>query len=425
MLPSNKRLVSGLYRVEGAAKLRVLEGCFYALGRYFRKGDELVVPRGSIVCINVESECVIEGSIAGSIEEAKPEEEVINTWKTLSDDLTSKKRKIIVIGEPDSGKTTFSTFLVNSALSKSLKVAFIDADVGQNDVGWPGTIALALPTRPLSWLGQLEPAAIYFVGSNTPNGFEDAVLVGIRKILEKTAGCNLTVVNTDGWVAGKRAILYKARLIEAVNPDALVVMRGAGLADCIARMFEHSNTEVVYAPTPPMVKCKDRELRKTRRDLAYLDFLINSSVKYLNLDKVKFYGTYTLNLQTDPMLRELITSLLGFEVQVEAGSNVVVLAVSGEQAYKRVLEMREQLSKTLGKEVYVSNIEGLKGLLVGFLNQELEHVGVGVIEELNLPGKVVKVRTPFPVDDVCLLIPSVLKVTEKGVERERGLFPLA
>ncbi|MEM3137276.1 MAG: Clp1/GlmU family protein, partial [Thermofilaceae archaeon] len=356
MLPSRRRLSNGLYRVEGAAKLKVLEGCFYALGRYFREGDELIIPKGSVICINVRSECVAEGFIAGSIDEAKPEEEVIYVWESLSNDLTSRKNKIMVIGEPDSGKTTFSTFLVNTALSKGLKVAFIDADIGQNDIGWPGTIALALLTQPLSWLGELESAAIYFVGSNTPNGCEDIVLVGVRKILEKTTSCNLTVINTDGWITGKRAILYKARFVETVNPDALVVMRGAGSADCIGKMFEHSGIDVIYAPTPPKVKCKDKELRKIRRDLAYLDFLLNSSVKYLKLDKVKFYGTYTLNLQPDSMLEKFLDSLLGFEVWVESSNSIVVLAVNSEQAYKRALEMREQLSKTLGKEVYISNI---------------------------------------------------------------------
>lgn len=425
MLPSRRQLTNGLYRVEGAAKLKVLEGCFYALGRYFRKGDELVIPKGSVTCIDVKSECTIEGFIAGSIDEARPEEEVIYAWRSLSDDLTSKKSKIMVIGEPDSGKTTFSTFLVNTALSKGLKVAFIDADVGQNDIGWPGTIALALPTRPLSWLGELESAAIYFVGSNTPNGCEDAVLVGVRKILEKTTSCSLTVINTDGWVTGKQAILYKAKFVETVNPDTLVVMRGTGSADCIAKMFEHTGIDVIYAPTPPMAKCKGKELRKIRRDLAYLDFLLNSTVKHLSLDKVRFYGTYTLNLQPDPMLEKLLDSLLSFEVWVESGNNVVVLAINSGQAYKRALEMREQLSKALGKEVYISNIEGLKGLLVGFLDQKLEHVGVGVIEEVNLPDKIVKVRTPFSVDNVRLLIPGLLKVTERGLEREKSPLPLA
>ncbi|MEM3104955.1 MAG: hypothetical protein QXD69_05585, partial [Candidatus Bathyarchaeia archaeon] len=61
----------------------------------------------------------------------------------------------------------------------------------------------------------------------------------------------------------------------------------------------------------------------------------------------------------------------------------------------------------------------------GFLNQKLEHVGVGIIEEVNLSEKVAKVRTPFSIDNVCLLIPSVLKVTERGLEREKSPFLLA
>lgn len=423
MLPVKRQLGGGLYRVEGPMRLRVLEGSFYALGRSYAAGDELIVPRGGIVCLKVEERCLID-HFGGTINEAKPEEEVIDEWKSLAEGLAAPGR-VVVVGEVDSGKTTFSTFLLNTALTKGLKVALIDADLGQNDVGWPGTVALALPEHPVSWLGELEPSAFYFVGTNTPMGCEDAVILGVSKLLRSVSGKDLVIVNTDGWVFEKRALTYKCRLVEAVEPSALVVMKGTGAAEAIAQVFKGANIRVVRAPTPPAARGKERELRKMRRELSYIDLLRKSSVRTISLGRVKLWASYTFNGQRDEKLGLALSELLGFEVYAEVCGNVVVLTVAGEKEYRKLIELKEQISKLTDKEVVVSCLSGLKGFLVGFMNDRLEHVGIGVLEEVDLKEGVVKVRTPFNTEGVSVLIVGRLRLTEEGAERERGLPPLA
>ncbi|RLE87331.1 MAG: hypothetical protein DRJ96_00010 [Thermoprotei archaeon] len=426
MLPSRKHLVKGLYRAEGPARLKVVEGGFYALGRVFEKGDALVVPRGIVTCIEVDAECIVEGVIGGSLSEARPEEEVIGVWRELSEEVVSRGGRVVVVGEVDSGKTTFSTFLVNTALSRGLKVAFIDADVGQNDVGYPGTIALAVPTAPLSWLGELEPLALYFVGSNTPSGCEDAVILGLCKLLRRAESYDVVVVNTDGWVADRRARMYKARLIEAVMPDTLVVMEGTGASEPLARMFETSRIQVVRAPTPPGAKGKERELRKMRRELAYLDLLRKSAVRRLDVKAIRFWGVCSLNGGVrDEKLESVLSSLLGVEARVEVCGGVMAVIVGDERSYRTVLDAKRELVKLVRREVVVTNLGRLKGLLVGLLDEELECVGVGVVEEVEPHKGYVKLRTPVSVDRVRLIVPGQLRISEEGVERERGLPPLA
>ncbi len=411
-----------MYRVEGPARLKVVEGSFYALGRVYSSGCELVVPRGITVCLKVEGGCTLEG--VGSVSEAKPEEEVIDEWRAIAESIATRGR-VVVVGETDSGKTTFSTYLINVALSKGLSVALIDADVGQNDVGWPGTIALAFPEHPISWLGELDPAAFYFVGANSPMGHEDAVILGVSKLLKRAEGRDLVVVNTDGWVADKRALAYKCRLVESIEPTTLVVMRGSGAADPIARIFEGTRVNVVRAPTPPAARGKVRELRKMRRELSYLDLLAKSSVKSVSLDRVKLWASYTFNGQPDEGLSATLSALLGFSVFAETcGSAVVVSALCGEE-YKRLLELKEQLSKLVNRDVMVTCLSALKGYLVGLVNASLEHVGVGVLEEVDPRRRVIKIRTPFEVEGARLLIVGRLRLSESGAERERGPPPLA
>jgi len=102
MISAKKQMNAGLYRVEGPAKLRVESGSFYALGRVYGQGNELVVPRGLVVCLKVEAPCVVEIT-GGTMTEAKPEEEVVDQWKVLAETLAEPGR-ILVVGETDRRK---------------------------------------------------------------------------------------------------------------------------------------------------------------------------------------------------------------------------------------------------------------------------------------------------------------------------------
>lgn len=423
MISTKKQMNAGLYRVEGPAKLRVESGSFYALGRVYSQGNELVVPRGLVVCLKVETPCIVEIS-GGVMTEAKLEEEVIDQWKVLAETLAEPGR-ILVVGETDSGKTTFSTFILNTALSKGLSVALIDADVGQNDVGWPGTVALAYPPKPVSWLGELEPAAIYFVGSNTPMGCEDAVIVGVVKLMRKASGRDLVVVNTDGWIADRRALSFKARLVESVEPDTLVVMEGSGASEALARMFEGTKVRVVRAPTPPAAKAKERALRKMRREMSYMELLSKATVKQLKLREVKLWGHYTFNGRYDPRLSAALSAIMGFDVHAEECGSIVVLIASDDSACRKLQEAREQLAKLLNKETYTSCLSVTKGALVGLLDDRLECIGIGIVEEVNIRDGVIKMKTPFNVEGVRAIVFGRLRVSKEGIERERGPPPIA
>lgn len=422
VLAEKRRLERGVYRVEGPSRYRVVEGAFYALGRIYGTGDVLTLPRGIVVCLKVEDRCVIEGF--GNLSEAKPEEEVIDAWRVLAEDL-AVPAKVVIVGEVDSGKTSFSTYLLNAALLKGLRVALIDADVGQNDVGWPGTIALALPEHPISWLGELDPYAFYFVGTNTPHGVEEAVILGVSKLLRKASDRDFIVVNTDGWVSDRRALAYKCRLIEAVEPNTLVVMSGTGASETLAKIFERTSVRVVRVPTPPAARGKERSLRKMRRELSYLDLLGKATVKTISLHKLKIWASYTFNCKTDENLSLALSTLLGFNVVAELCDNIVVLITINDQDYKKLIEMRDQLSKIINKDIMISCLSKLKGYLIGLMNDKFEHIAVGIMEEIDLKNGNIKVKTPFNVDGASILIIGRLRLSEEGIEVERGPPPLA
>jgi len=104
---------------------------------------------------------------------------------------------------------------------------------------------------------------------------------------------------------------------------------------------------------------------------------------------------------------------------------VMAVIVGDEKSYRTVLSAKKELVKLVGREVVVTNLGRLKGLLVGLLDEELECVGVGVVEEVEPHKGYVKLRTPVSVKRVRMIVPGQLRISEEGVERERGLPPLA
>lgn len=131
---------------------------------------------------------------------------------------------ILVLGGVDTGKTTLI-----KALYRRLGGKVVDSDVGQPDIGPPGLISRGTYEEGMN--------DAYFVGDITPRGNLVQVMVGISKMV-KEAGVPC-FLDTDGWVDGDAAEVYKSELIEMLEPDGLILLEkgneldkfGLGLPD--------------------------------------------------------------------------------------------------------------------------------------------------------------------------------------------------
>ncbi len=64
-------------------------------------------------------------------------------WYTLLDILGKEKGIAIILGATDTGKSTLAKFLISHLCQRGLKVALVDADIGQSFLGPPATIGFA------------------------------------------------------------------------------------------------------------------------------------------------------------------------------------------------------------------------------------------------------------------------------------------
>jgi polynucleotide 5'-hydroxyl-kinase GRC3/NOL9 len=269
--------------VDGPASVAVVSGKAEVFGFSVKNAGKIVIREGKRLPFTV-LETADMGIVLG--ENASAEEIDGNTipqsWIESADALASLQKKPViamVAGKADSGKSSFCTYLINKLLNEKRKVAVLDGDLGQSDVGPPCTVAYAFVTKPVTDLFTLKAENAFSVGFTSPSEAVDKTVRGIRlmkqEILDKTA--DFIVVNTDGWVEGEEAVAYKSRLTEEINPDVVFcIQQNEELAPLLVALerFRKSMVE-----SPLTVRQRSREKRRDLRELGYIKYLVDAKVQ--------------------------------------------------------------------------------------------------------------------------------------------------
>lgn len=146
--------------------------------------------------------------------------------------LEGNRKVIMIVGRADAGKSTFATFLANSALAAGLVPCVVDGDIGQGDLAPPGAMGAALLRAPATDLRDVRADLYEFVGDITPSaaaagGLERVVAEKLRLLVGRARrldNVDICIVNTDGYVSFGGGARYKAMLASQLRPDAAVVI---------------------------------------------------------------------------------------------------------------------------------------------------------------------------------------------------------
>jgi polynucleotide 5'-hydroxyl-kinase GRC3/NOL9 len=180
----------------------------------------------------------------------------------------------LILGASDSGKSTFARYLYEQRLSHHRTVGFLDADVGQNALEPPTTIAATLnaPDQPRDF-PPTGPRRVYFVGHNTPVGQSEALLIGLYRLwlftLQKHA--EALVVDTSGFVdADYGADALKWAQVALFRPCTVVALQQMDeLAPILAPLRRLPGVRLVDLPVCEAVRARSREARRARRAARY------------------------------------------------------------------------------------------------------------------------------------------------------------
>jgi polynucleotide 5'-hydroxyl-kinase GRC3/NOL9 len=195
----------------------------------------------------------------------------------------------MVIGESDTGKTTLVAGLASAQVVRGFRVAVLDADLGQSEIGPPTTIGLGRVTAPLARIGDAQLAALHFVGTTSPAGNLLGALVGVRRLLDRAraAGDDRVVIDTSGLVAGNLGRILKQAKIELTDPDVVVCLERAGECGGIVDAYRGwRRPQVIRLPALPAVRRRTPEERRLHRQHRLEAYFRTARPLALALDRV-------------------------------------------------------------------------------------------------------------------------------------------
>lgn len=143
----------------------------------------------------------------------------------------------MVLGAPDTGKSTLCRYLVYRAYAAGHRVALLDLDLGQTHLGPPATLGLGLFPPRLPGDEGVFAEADNFIGQTSPVGAFLEVAVGCRVLVDEALarGYSRVVVNTSGFVQGSGALILKRSQVELLYPALILGLQRAGELEPLLR----------------------------------------------------------------------------------------------------------------------------------------------------------------------------------------------
>ena len=193
------------------------------------------------------------------------------SWSRL--DIDSLDGVILIIGAPDTGKSTFARYLHQRLHDYHACVALIDGDMGQATLGPPTTMTSRIdhhePAEPFD--PGRPPTSLHhvFVGSVSPRRHMLPTVVGAHRLVVKarSEGATAIVYDTTGLVdpACGGAELKRAQ-VGLLRPAAVVgIQHGDELQHLLVPLRRGGRTRVIELSTPKAARRRHAAERRQHR----------------------------------------------------------------------------------------------------------------------------------------------------------------
>lgn len=314
------------------------------------------------------------------------------TWREhAATILEARPRIILLLGASDRGKSSFCRFLAAELLTAGQRVAIVDADPGQKEVGPPATVALRYVTGAAEqWT--IVPEAFYFVGSTSPVGRMLPLVIGTARLVS-AADAAFVIVDTSGYIEGAGRVL-KGYKIDAVRPDLIVAIERGKELESILR--PHASYRAIRVHPSRKARPTDRWERDRARQKAFAFYFKEARPLEFGLDDVVLQRS--LLFTGEPM------TLTGAVYAERTADGVVAVAeepLAGVDVVKRLRPGFE------------------RGLLCGVTDEHDNGVGLAVLESINFERRRVSLMSPVPAEKLKVLQFGDLYVDLEGRELGR------
>jgi polynucleotide 5'-hydroxyl-kinase GRC3/NOL9 len=233
------------------------------------------------------------------LEKNKIEQNTIGTkiWDNIINSIEETgRKKIIIIGPSDTGKSTLTLFIANKLISRGFRPLIVDSDIGQGELSPPACIGSRIISRQTIDLAKGTPGYIIFIGNIQPIGYESRIITSIKRAHDKlNTNDNITLINTDGYV-GNNEKNYKIELIEKIKPDCIICMgsndQTIDLFEIIKEKFsKNTNIQILKGQSPHQEVKKNLSERREKRLIKY-STLFKSHTRNVIISKKKLNAIY-------------------------------------------------------------------------------------------------------------------------------------
>lgn len=373
--------------VEGDADLQIVSGEAEVFGCPVNK---IHVVKGKVIPFYFEEDSTI--NLRGKSIPIKGST-IPDAWEKLAQE--EDYNQIFLFGSSDSGKSSLATYLLNKREDTNWA---IDLDIGQASIAHPCAMGVAKVEEKIMFLSQAQMLDGYFTGSTSPTGNEMKCLRGVKKLNSITADEG-AVIDTTGWISGKRAREYKLTKLEILKPDVVV---------CFGEIPYYLADHNVVPMESFVTKKRSRKDRKSIRESIYHHWLENPDVRELDCSLISNVTLFKGEEADRHFLNELMEEEILF---AEQGYDF--LNIYSNKDVDAGFELIKALKEIYNVEdVSILNPHQFKGVIAGLYGKR--YLGMGLVEELDIKNRTTIVSTPVK-EEITRIELGMLKL-ENGVE---------
>lgn len=344
--------------------------------------------------------------------------QVNHDWRKLASRIVKPQQTVLVIGTTDVGKSTFCRFLADSALAKGFKIACMDTDIGQSQIGPPTTIGIKsfAPDEPSQLSVTQAPVSnneqnraenpivfdgtadsLYFVGDVSPQGHLLGLLAGTRLMIDKAreTGADFVVVDTTGYIHDPPAVTLKQHKIELIRPDHLVCLgRSTELEQITTCYSQQEWINIHHLPPHRSVRVKSSKARSRYRKDQFDTYFSDSDGQQVPFEQIRGGRTpFFIGRIANEKELEILSRLSETQVyHAEWGNRTLCLIVSKPLSKATIAHIKNYLSLT---RVTVEVPAYFERRLVGLIGSDGNTYAVGIIEDVDFQKRELSIRCPF------------------------------
>lgn len=204
--------------------------------------------------------------------------------------------KLLFLGAADTGKTTLMS-AVADRLSRSRRVALVDADIGQSHIGPPTTVGWTIldkegdvdlaPPRLMEGMLDLNASGIGFVGDITPVGHLLQLTAALALCIEQAAqAAEVVLIDTPGLVTGGAACALWWTVQRLLRPERIIAVQRENELDDLLRGLQAELSVIEMVKAVPQLRRKSPQTRQQHRRRLFERYFRSATSHTFDLDRL-------------------------------------------------------------------------------------------------------------------------------------------